>query len=290
MSPAPQEMAVDGRHAVDLGMPALLAVRGADAGRYLNGQVTQDVRKLREREVTLPACVTDAKGRLQFRVWITLGPDGVYWVQGEPGQCDELGARLDRYLIADDAEVEPVADAWGLLHLTGDAPDPPGGVVARSCMRFGGPGTDWWLPPGTEVPAPAGWTWLRGDEFEDFRIRRGVPAWGRELFEGLLPPEAGLEHSDISYQKGCYIGQEVISRMKRAAKTNRRLVRLRLDEAVPEGACVMTGADGRETGTLTSVSPIDRDGVRFAMGFVKRDTTEWLVPAAGGGMQKAVPV
>ncbi|MDQ3623697.1 MAG: folate-binding protein YgfZ, partial [Verrucomicrobiota bacterium] len=58
---------------------------------------------------------------------------------------------------------------------------------------------------------------------EALRIEAGIPRWGRELDEGTLPPEAGLDRTHIDYQKGCYIGQEVISRLKSIGRVNRRL-------------------------------------------------------------------
>ncbi len=77
---------------------------------------------------------------------------------------------------------------------------------------------------GVEIPA-----WISnspdGDLTEFERIGRGIPKWGAEITEGMLPPEAGLDATDISYSKGCYIGQEVISRIKSAGKVNRRLVK-----------------------------------------------------------------
>lgn len=276
------------RVAIDLGVPSVLVFRGPDAERYLNGQLTQDVRRA-DAGHALPSCVTDAKGRLQFRVWIARDDEGAFLVQGEPGTAGELEARLTRYLIADDVEVSIPDTPSRLFHLTADAP-PPDGVVARLCGRFGGPGADWWFPEGRGIEIPDAWKLLAGDEFEAFRIRRGAPAWGKELSEGLLPPEAGLEASDISYQKGCYIGQEVISRMKRAGKTNKRLVHATLDEPVPGDDLALTGPDGSDAGALTSVSPLAHDGVFHALGYVKRGATECFAAAPGGRRQPLHPL
>ena len=66
-------------------MPALLEFSGPDAVRFLNGQLTQDVRKVMGAKFSLPSCVTDAKGRLQFRVWLTATENGNLWVEGQPG-------------------------------------------------------------------------------------------------------------------------------------------------------------------------------------------------------------
>ena len=264
-------------HAILLDAPALLEFRGPDAVRYLNGQLTQDVRLVIGTRITLPSCVTDAKGRLQFRIWVTESPDGALWVEGPPGTAESLEARLTRYLIADDAEAADLTGKWRLIHLLGEAPAPPDGVFARKCRRFGVEGADWWFPDGAELELPAGYTHLCGDELEDFRIRQGVPAWGHELTEGLLPPEAGLDATDISYQKGCYIGQEVISRIKFAGKLNQRMTRLAIDASLPPGDLILMDPSGREAGKVTSVSPLAREGTRAALAFVKRGCESYAI-------------
>lgn len=88
---------------------------------------------------------------------------------------------------------------------------------------------------------------------ETYRILEGIPKWPNELFPGLLPPDAGLEETAISYEKGCYTGQEVISRMKRSGKTNRQLVKLSIDNPlVPTTSKLLV--DGKEAGWITSVA------------------------------------
>jgi tRNA-modifying protein YgfZ len=250
--------------------PALLEFSGPDAVRFLNGQVTQDVRLLSGRDVSQPSCVTDAKGRLRFRVWLTMTGDGALWVEGPPEQAEELEACLTRYLIADEVEVANRTGTMWLVHFTGDMPEPPPGVMARKANRFGVDGTDWWLPAGSEIEIPENDGPLAGDDLEAFRIARGIPAWGRELIEGMLPPEAGLDATDISYQKGCYIGQEVISRIKYVGKVNRRLVRLTLPEEAAAVPGVLLDKEGREAGEVTSISPVPDGGVRHALGYLKR--------------------
>ncbi len=264
---------------IDLGVPALLEFRGPDAVRFLNGQLTQDVRKVSGGGVSLPSCVTDAKGKLQFRVWVS-EMEGAIRVEGPAGAAEDLEARLTRYLIADDVEVADLTGRWSLVHFTGAVADAPPGVVVCDSARYGSAGTDWWIPAGVEVSFPEDVPLLEGDALEAFRISRGVPAWGRELTEGLLPPEAGLEATDISYQKGCYIGQEVISRIKSAGKVNKRLEKLSFDAGVAGGE--LLDGDGKVAGELTSVSPVAEDGVRLALGYVKRGTGELFVTAAGG--------
>lgn len=273
---------MSGLRVVDLGTPALLEFRGPDAVRFLNGQLTQDVRKVVGSGICLPACVTDAKGKLQFRVFIMESGDGALWVAGPKGRGEDLEARLTRYLIADDVEVADLSGKYTLLHLIGPDTEAPAGALARKSAGYGVPGWDWWFPAGEEI-LPEGAVPLGGDELEAFRIRNGVPEWGVELTEGMLPPEAALEASDISYQKGCYIGQEVISRIKSAGKVNKRLTRFAFDEEIP----VAPGPLENGAGEITSVSPIAEQGRRYALGYVKRVAGELFYKTAAG---EVVPV
>ncbi|HEX7260475.1 MAG TPA: tRNA-modifying protein YgfZ, partial [Luteolibacter sp.] len=125
---------------------------------------------------------------------------------------------------------------------------------------------------------------LEGDALEALRIANGIPAWGRELLGGMLPPEARLEETDISYHKGCYIGQEVISRIKSAGKVNRLLTRFVFDTAIP----VTPGPLENSAGEVTSVSPVAADGIRYALGYVKRGATELFFKTADEAIHPVV--
>lgn len=266
-----------GVQAIHLGKPALLEFRGPDAVRFLNGQVTQDVRLLAGRKISLPSCVTDAKGKLQFRVTITESDDGALWVAGLSEWAGDLEARLTRYLIADDVETTDLTGSRVLIHFLGTAPEAPAGVSVRQATRFGIPGTDWWLPVDQEIPSEV--SWILPEELECLRIAKGVPAWGKELVAGMLPPEALLEETDISYSKGCYIGQEVISRIKSAGKVNKRLTRLEADW----GCDWMVGPLENGAGEITSISPAPDGAARYALGYVRRGATE-LACRTGDGI------
>jgi len=148
------------------------------------------------------------------------------------------------------------------------------GFQAVTSNRIGLPGWDVWIP-GTEsgdsldrLLALDEWP---EDEAETQRIVAGLPAWGAELTEGMLPPEASLDRTDISYAKGCYIGQEVISRIKSAGKVNRRLVRLIVGaEAVLKPGDVLLDANGHEAGEVTSIAPLLVDSGKLVLGYLKR--------------------
>ena len=265
---------------VQLGYPALLEFRGPDAVRFLNGQITQDVRSVVGGEISLPSCVTDAKGKLQFRITLTAAADGALWVQGQADQEEALEARLTRYLIADDVETADLTGRLELWHVIGECPEAPVGVLARKANRFGVAGTDWWIQSGQEMALPVGARFLAGDELEALRITNGVPAWGRELLEGMLPPEALLETTDISYNKGCYVGQEVISRIKSAGKVNKRLTRFILGAEIQ----VVPGPLANGAGEITSVSPVAEAGTRAALGYVKRGAAGLFYQSMDGAL------
>ena len=150
-------------------VPALLEFRGPDAVRFLNGQLTQDVRQVTGGKISLPSCVTDAKGRLQFRVTIHQTDDGVLWVAGPAGVQEALEARLTRYLIADDVDVADLTGKYELLHFIDPVPEPSPGVVVRESNRYGVPGSDWWIPVGSQSGIPAH-TMMTEDALEALRI------------------------------------------------------------------------------------------------------------------------
>jgi folate-binding protein YgfZ len=247
----------------------LIEIRGPDAVRYLNGQVTQDVRLAKPGGKALYSCVTDAKGKLQFRGLVHGRNDGVVRISCEHEGAEELFARLDRYLIADDAEIEDVTPAWRRVHVTGEGPPiSKGASYTVPVSRIGLDGWDVWIPRDEEHEADAFPAW-GVNEAETLRITAGLPVWGHELSAGMLPPEAGLDRTDISYAKGCYIGQEVISRIKSAGKVNRRLMRIMLNHDAAAGD-LLVDSDGREWGSLTSVAPDSGESGRCALGYLKR--------------------
>lgn len=250
--------------------PVLLEIRGPDAVRYLNGQITQDARLVKEGATALNACVTDAKGKLQFRVLIHGRPEGVLRISCDHEDADGLLARLDRYLIADDAELEDISGSWRRVHVTGAEPVPEDGAYTVRANRLGVDGWDVWIPSESESAVEGLEAWS-DEAAETQRVIAGIPAWGSELTAGMLPPEAGLERTDISYSKGCYIGQEVISRIKSAGKVNRRLTKLEIDASVSCSAGdLLADAEGREAGVITSVAPSAEAGKRALLGYVKR--------------------
>ena len=259
----------------DLSSRTRLLFSGADRLRYLNGQLTQDLRKL-QPDRALPACVTTAKGRLQADVWVTLldGAGPAIALDAAPELRETLAARLERYIVADDVTLEDCTGRDGLLHCV--ALDPAAHPELRefhrvSAARLGIDGWDVHVPGARLEAVRTALGGLMGSpaDWEKLRVELGVPAWGSELDEDTLPPEAGLERTHIDYHKGCYIGQEVISRLKSVGHVNRTLCQFSgtAPELPSPGERIYNDA-GTEAGMLTSVAA---EGESFrALGYVKR--------------------
>jgi folate-binding protein YgfZ len=269
--------------ALDLSARAKWRLSGADRIRYLNGQVTNDIRRLERGlpDATLAACVTTAKGKLSGVVFVSAASDFLR-IDADPELREPLTARLERYIIADDAALADTTDDECLFHLLGRAtsstPSIPAGcgeIEVRTANRLGHLGLDI-IAPGAEhgrlltaftesglliPPAVA----------ESLRIEAGVPRWGAELTEDTLPPEAGLDETAIDYNKGCYIGQEVISRIKSAGHVNRLLAGFTAATALAAGMTLHPDADpAKSAGEITSAAWSFGLDTWAGLGYLKR--------------------
>ena len=265
----------------DLSARVKLRMIGADCLRFLNGQITNDLRKATATSA-IQASILNAKGKLSAHVFISVAEDGAFLLDADPKLRDELPARLERYIIADDVQIEDVSDRFSIVHFIGETP-PASTAPARTIEsnRFGMPGRDCWCDrvPVAELAERFLDHFSYCDEVcaEIFRIERGIPRWGHELTPEIIPVEANLEATSIDYAKGCYIGQEVISRMKMSGQTNKRLRGLVSLSGVPLTTEMRLGSEDapdKEIGWITSAAMSPRLGREIALGYVKRGFTE----------------
>lgn len=278
---------------VDLSRRVKLALTGADRVRYLQGQVTGNVQKLAPGTVQ-PACVTTAKGRLCAEVFITSAGETLL-VDADESLGETLPPRLERYIIADDVTVTVLEPEKRLLHFLGEKPDWLGAIVLNAATRFGQPGWDGWLDAAEwekQWPEIAQRREVIGEDLaEVLRIEAGVPRWGRELDENTLPPEAGLDRTHIDYHKGCYVGQEVISRLKSVGHVNRQLVGFLSPEGVPLAPgweVFAPGDESRPIGVLTSAAHSFALEKPIALGYLKRGSPTGALQARPAGATGAV--
>ncbi len=260
----------------DLSPRVKLRVSGADTLRFLNGQITNDLRKA-TGDFAIQAAVLSAKGKLNAVVFISAEGDA-FLLDADPEVREELPARIERYIIADDVQTEDVTERFALFHLTGDPPPPPV-PSARTvrAARFGCSGWDIWVESAVRDRAlqqlSAAFVFCDEACAELIRIEQGIPRWGRELTDEIIPTEANLEATSIDYAKGCYIGQEVISRIKMSGQTNKRLCGLVSLSGTPLQAGMRLAAadnEGKEAGWITSATRSLRLEKEIALGYVKR--------------------
>jgi folate-binding protein YgfZ len=261
---------------IDLSAHIKLRVAGNDRLRFLNGQITADIRKARTSN-SIQACLLDAKGRMTAHVSILAAPD-YFLLDADPELGETLQARLERYIIADDVSVEDVSKRWAIFHLIGETP--PTSLNATwvvSARRFARVGWDIWVEASRREKIleqlAAVSSFCDSNCAEVLRIEQGIPRWGRELTNEIIPIEANLEENCIDYDKGCYVGQEVISRMKMAGQRNKKLCGLMSTEhasLTPGMRLLATPAKDKEAGWITSACRSARLGKEIALGFVKR--------------------
>ena len=256
----------------DLSSRTKLRLTGADRLRFLNGQITNDIRKA-TGWVGIEACVLSAKGKMNAHVFISSGLD-CFFVDAAPELREVLPGRLERYVIADDVQIENVSEELSIFHLLGSAPPAlESGSRIVSVRRFMESGWDVWIDAGRHdsILQQLSATFQIVDPAceEVFRIEQGVPRWGRELTEEIIPIEANLEARAVDYEKGCYIGQEVISRIKMSGQINKRLCGLISSTPLLAGMKLVESAEnGKQVGWITSVAR--NEGREIALGYVKR--------------------
>ncbi len=260
----------------DLSPRVKLRIAGGDALRFLNGQISNDLRKATEN-FAIQASVLNAKGKLNANVFISLDADS-FVLDADPEVREELPARIERYIIADDVQIEDVTDRFAIFHVTGQI-TPISFRPSRTVQvnRFDCSGWDIWSERAelerVRQELSATFVFCNEECAEVLRIEQGIPRWGRELTDQIIPTEANLETTSIDYSKGCYIGQEVISRIKMSGQTNKRLCGLVSISGTALHAgmrLVSSEDDGKEIGWITSAARSPRLEKEIALGYAKR--------------------
>jgi tRNA-modifying protein YgfZ len=221
---------------------AYVRVKGPDAEDYLQRMLSNDMTQ----RGMFDALLLTPKGRLiaTLRVWRR--DDDDFLLLTEPELGDVVQKTLLRTRFAAKCEIELEQHTSTLV--LGDAEGLPGEV----------PGTVEVLD--AEIPET-----LDPGEFERTRIAAGVPAWGKELDGTILPAEAGLDETHISFTKGCYPGQEPIVRLHHRGHLNRRLRVLEVESAQ---AGDEIDYEGKTVGRITSAVP------GFALGYVRTEVPD----------------
>ena len=284
---------------LDLAGRTTLRVTGNDRLRFLNGQITNDVRKAGEA-VAVEACVLNAKGKMNAHIFVSATPDS-FLIDANPELREALPARLERYVIADDVQIEDVTDRFSIFHVLSRTEPNLSDCRIVSVRRFAEPGWDICADAARRDDVSqqllSTFDLVDSAAAEIMRIEQGIPRWGRELTDQIIPIEANLEERAVDYEKGCYIGQEVISRIKMSGQTNKRLCGLISLDEIPLQAgmrLTSTAEKGKEVGWVTSATRSEKIEKEIALAYVKRGfnspgTKLAAASPSGGGLDAPAP-
>jgi folate-binding protein YgfZ len=226
-------------------------IAGPDAADYLQRMVSNDVEALAPGEAC-PALLLTAKARVMAPLVVLRRAADDFLLLTEPGLGDVVRVHLTRMRLRAECEIEPEEH--------------------ESVLVLGGAegfATDW---PGAREALDAGLDSTLGEkELELRRIEDGVPRWEREIDDRILPAEAGLDETHISFSKGCYPGQEPVARLHFRGHPNRGLRVVELDEMPEYDAPLLH--DGREVGRVTSAARRP-DGSVVALAYVRTEVPD----------------
>jgi folate-binding protein YgfZ len=239
-----------------------VAVRGPDAESFLDRMVSNDVAALEPGD-SCDALLLTPKARLiaPLRVWRRGADD--YLLLSEPELGEVVRSSLLRARFAAKCEIE-AEEHTSTIVLSDDG-------EGIACLDYG-------VPAREVLDADADGSDV--EELERLRIEAGTPRWGRELDDRVLPAEAGLDETAVSFTKGCYPGQEPIARLRYRGKVNRRLRVLEVESASP-GDEIRLG--DKAVGRVTSAV----DGV--ALGYVRVEVRDDAQLEAGSGRAEMRP-
>ncbi|MEM7696791.1 MAG: hypothetical protein AAF236_00115, partial [Verrucomicrobiota bacterium] len=191
---------------------ALIELTGPDRVRFLNGQITQQVdQPLEEKRV--PACICNAKGKVGAFIWVGAIGESL-WLDVDQHQFEWTLERLERYLIADDCELHGRRESHRLIHWLGEA-------AGSNSSRVLIPGTDQILT--TEQTSDPKGEAIPDLEWRVLEMLTGNPNPADHLQEEYFPEELQLTERTVDFHKGCYLGQEVISKIEHIGRVRRRL-------------------------------------------------------------------
>jgi len=217
---------------------AVISVRGPEAGHFLHNLLTADIDQLGDGQAAYAALLTP-QGKILFDMFVLKAGDG-YLIDCAEGQRADLLKRLAMYRLRAQVEIVPRDDlAVGVspVEVAGGYRDP----------RYDGIG---WRVIG-EVAGEA-------RDYDAARIRAGLADSGADLGSGeFFPHEANLDQlGGVSFRKGCYVGQEVVSRMEHRGTARSRILPVVLEGAAPpKGTEIRSGE--KQMGTLLSSSGTD---------------------------------
>ncbi len=241
---------------------AWLRMTGADAETFLQGQFTNDLRN-KTPLTGVYGLFLNQKGKTIADGFVMTGSGSDEFLIGSYFcPAANLLKRLGDFIVADEVEIEDLTSGVAGISLMGDGAgewlgsSPREGSVFHG-RRSGGESWEWVLPEnraGAAAALLAGAREFDALGMEQVRIAAGIAAVPQDIGPGDLPNEGGLESVAISYDKGCYLGQEIMARLKTRGRLRRSLMRVKGNGPAPVPPAPLWQA-GRLAGQLRSAVP-----------------------------------
>ncbi len=275
---------------------------GPDRVRYLNAVLTNNIRDLKPGEGTT-SLLLNPQGHILAEIATFVMPERIFAVTYAASRA-RAGATLEKFIIMDDVTLEDVTDQFGAISIEGartadvvrSLGAPPldslsemghaeaqiAGVLCPMFRRSPGgiPGVEF-VAQRSDLPKlwqalvraarAAGGGPIGYDALNVLRLETGIPWFGYDFDETVIPHEAGLENSHISYTKGCYTGQEIVERVRSRGHVNRRRVGVSFSGTAvppPKTPLIVSGA---EVGHVTRAGFSFALGRPIAMAYVRRE-------------------
>ncbi|MBI2713980.1 MAG: folate-binding protein YgfZ [Rhizobiales bacterium] len=236
----------------------VVKVAGEDARRFLNGLATNDIAKLAPGQARFAALLTPQGKIIVDFIVVEAAPEdgGGFFLDCPCVLAPALVEKLNFYRLRAKVTVEDLSQSLGVMALWPGSADSEYGLCYAD-PRHPGLGTRIMLPPqlATEAAADLGASLTDADAYDMHRIALGVPRGGTDFIYGdTFPHEADMDQlSGVDFDKGCYIGQEVVSRVEHRATARSRVVPIAYDEYSPmPGIPVMAG--DKQIGMLGSTA------------------------------------
>jgi len=296
---------------LDMSARSRLCVVGPDKSTFLHGQVTNQVKQLNPGQGCY-AALLNVKGKMESDMNIWMLNEEIL-LDFEPGMAEKVIPRLLRYIIAEDVDVVEVGDIYRQITLCGPR---SAEVLSGISPAIQLPESHSCIQPVYEKSDTLGEAYIATQKFgngllhnlfvpvehhlkllesliesarsrelgglvgqvafETLRVELGVPRFGIEMDESNLPPEVGLDKVAVSYNKGCYIGQEIIARMRTYGQASKKLCGFRFSgdlKELPEKNTPVWCGEKRAGNLVNSVHSLAL-GEPIAMGYLKKQFLE----------------
>ncbi|HKE25667.1 MAG TPA: glycine cleavage T C-terminal barrel domain-containing protein [Bryobacteraceae bacterium] len=288
---------------MDVSARGRIVVRGRDRARLLHNLTSNEVNKMQPGQGCY-AFLLNPQGRIQADLTLFCLADH-FLIDTEPELREKVRLHINKYIIADQVELEDVTESTGAVALEGPeaaavmakigAPAPstayahePWGdaTVARTSLT-GQPGYRIYCGSAqtrdmmAKVSA-AGARQAGEDDLRAVRIENGRPLFGEDIRETSLPQETQQMHA-VSFTKGCYLGQEIVERIRAQGHVNKKLVRLTIRGGdVPAPGCKLL-ANGADAGEITSAAVSPESGEVAALAYVRTNFADAGTELDAGG-------